>query len=279
MIGAIIGDIIGSRYEFDNKKSKKFSLFSLDCFFTDDTVMTVAIGNALIQCLGNYTSLSLYTIENMKSLGKLYPAANYGLMFHQWLFSEDTKPYESFGNGAPMRVSACGIIGKNIDEVKKLSKSVTEVTHNHPEALMAAESVAVAIHLARIGKSKREIYEFINLNYYTLDFTLDQIRASYQFTEKASKTVPVSLVAFFESVSFEDAIRNAISVGGDSDTIAAITGSIAAEYYGVPLKIKAKAKTYLNEYLNKSIGEFETLYPSKITNQDTSINDAIFAHE
>lgn len=264
MFGAIIGDIIGSRFEFfNNSTGKEFDLFNEDCSFTDDSVMTIAICKALMDCNGNYDILSQKVIENMQYLGELYPRAGYGGMFWDWLRDENPKPYNSFGNGAAMRVSSVAYEAISIDEVKKLSKLVTEVTHNHPEGIKGAEAVAVAIFLARIGKDKKQIKEYIEKNYYTLDFSIDEIKEEYSFDETCQGSVPEALECFFESTDFEDAIRIAISLGGDSDTIAAITGSIAEAYYGIPTHIKESAICYLDDYLYDIVKKFEMYYLNK----------------
>lgn len=265
MFGAIIGDIIGSRFEFfNNKKGKDFKLFHEDCRYTDDTIMSLAVCKALMECNGNYNELSNKTIKNMKYLGKIYPFAGYGGMFSKWLREENPKPYNSFGNGAAMRVSAVAYEATTIDEVKKLSKLVTEITHNHPEGIKGAEAIAVTIFLARIGKNKKQIKEYIEKNYYILDFTIDEIRKKYKFDETCQGTVPQALECFLESNDFEDAIRIAISLGGDSDTISAITGSIAEAYYGIPNHIKESAIYYLDKLLYEIVKEFETYYLNKL---------------
>lgn len=251
MIGAIIGDIAGSIYEFDNHRSKDFELFSRRCFFTDDTVMTLAVANALRLCGGDYTNLSALTVESMQKIGRPYPDCGYGGKFLRWMYSDNPEPYSSFGNGAAMRISPVGMAAKDVSEAKKLSCAVTKISHNHPEGIKGAESVAAAIVLAREGKTKEEIRKYIAENYYAIDFTLDGIRSSYRFNETCQNTVPQAFEAFFESEDFEDAIRNAISVGGDSDTLAAITGGIAEVYYGVPKALESKALSYLDERLLK----------------------------
>jgi len=246
MIGAIIGDIVGSRYEFNNHRSKEFELFSGRCFFTDDTVMTLAVAKALKKSGGNAEALPELTVEAMQKIGRNYPDCGYGGKFGRWVFSSDPKPYNSFGNGAAMRISPVGMFSSDIGEAKRLSYAVTSVTHNHPEGIKGAESVAVAMALARQGKTKEEIKNYIAENYYKIDFTLDGIRSSYRFNETCQDTVPQAFEAFFESENFEDAIRNAISVGGDSDTLAAITGSVAEAYYGVPRDMEKAALAYLD---------------------------------
>lgn len=256
MIGAIIGDIVGSRFEWNNIKSKDFDLFTAGCFFTDDSVMTIAVADALIRAKGNLDILSEYAVESMQLIGRPFPDCGYGGSFYHWMYSDNPKPYGSYGNGAAMRVSACGFAAKSLEEAKALSKAVTEVTHNHPEGIKGAEATAVAIYLARSGYSIEEIQQHISTKYYPMDFTLDEIRDTYEFNETCQDTVPQALKAFFESLDFEDAIRNAISIGGDSDTLAAITGGIAEAYYGVPQDIKDKALNYLDEDLLQIVNRF-----------------------
>lgn len=235
MFGAIIGDIVGSVYEFNNHKSKDFPLFSAGCFPTDDTFMTIAIGKAIMETKG--TGLPVQAEKYMQAIGRCFPSCGFGGRFYDWIFSDNPKPYNSWGNGAAMRVSACGWAAESLDEARKLADKVTCVSHNHAEGFRGAEAVACAIYLARTGKSIDEIRSYIEDHYYGLSFTLDQIRPTYQFDESCQKTVPQAIRAFIESTSFEDAIRNAISIGGDSDTIAAITGSIAEAYYEIPDQI------------------------------------------
>lgn len=263
MIGAIIGDIVGSRFEWNNHKSKDFELFTDKCSFTDDSVMSLAVCDALMRSSPDRSDLGEQAVRSMREIGRPYPRCGYGGSFRRWMYSDDPQPYNSFGNGAAMRVSGCGYVGSSIDEVKALSRAVTEVTHNHPEGIKGAEAVAVAVFFARTGKNKDEIRDYMVKNYYTLDFTLDGIRDTYKFDVTCQGTVPQALEAFFESTDFEDAIRNAISIGGDSDTLAAITGSIAEAYYGVPSEIREKAVSFLDERLLKILREFESLYLSK----------------
>ena len=273
MIGAIIGDIVGSRFEFDNHKSKDFE-FMVDgpksedavvdySYFTDDTVMSLALCRALLEPWTNPDQLSQAAIEAMRSIGKKYPDCGFGGRFEHWVWAHTPKPYRSFGNGAAMRVSGCAWVGQTLEEVKALSEAVTKVTHNHPEGLKGAEATAVAVYLARIGKSKDEIRKYILDHYYKIDFTLDEIRPIYNFKVSCQGSVPQAMQAFFESTNFEDAIRNAISIGGDSDTLGATTGAVAEAYYGVPDRIREKALTFLDDFLVKILNEFETEYPGK----------------
>ena len=275
MIGAIVGDIAGSRFEFCNLKSKEFVLLAAEdeaewgpaSCFTDDTVMTLAVAQALADWRESGSSdsgeLSTMAVRAMQDFGRRYPRAGYGGHFAQWISEADPRPYNSWGNGAAMRVSACGWAGRTLDEVKALSRAVTEVTHDHPEGIKGAVATAVCVFLARQGKSKDEIKAHVSEHYYPLDFTLDEIRPTYDFDVSCQGSVPQALEAFFESTSFEDAIRNAISIGGDSDTIGAITGSIAGAYYGVPNDIRNKALSYLDDFQRETISEFEALWPEQ----------------
>lgn len=222
MLGAIIGDIVGSRFEWNNHKDKEFEFLTYKCFPTDDSIMSLAIAQAILVSKSDHSDLSKNAVECMQSVGRNYPDCGYGGSFQEWIFSDNPKPYNSYGNGAAMRVSAAGFATESLEEAKVLSKLVTEVSHNHPEGIKGAEATAVAIYMAKSGSSMLEIRDYIDKNYYPMDFTLDEIRDSYQFNETCQETVPQALEAFFESTGFEDAIRNAISIGGDSDTLAAI---------------------------------------------------------
>jgi ADP-ribosyl-[dinitrogen reductase] hydrolase len=193
----------------------------------------------------------------MREIGRKYPDCGFGGMFRKWVFGDNPKPYNSFGNGAAMRISPCGFIAGTEEEAILLSRKVTEVTHNHPEGLKGAQAVSVAIFMARNGAAKNEIEERMEKDYYDLDFTLDGIREDYEFNETCQGTVPQAIVAFLESASFEDAVRNAVSIGGDSDTLAAITGSIAEAFYGVPSDLKSRALTYLDRELLDIYEEWE----------------------
>lgn len=264
MLGAIIGDIVGSRFEWNNNRSIQFEFLTYKCRVTDDSIMSLAIAKALMESKADYSDLSENAVKYMQGIGRHYPNCGYGGRFRDWIYSDDPKPFGSYGNGSAMRVSACGFVADSLEEAKQLSKAVTEVTHNHPEGLKGAEATAVAIFLARSGKNLLEIRDYITENYYHLNFTLDGIRDSYEFNESCQDTVPQALEAFFESDNFEDAIRNAISIGGDSDTLAAITGGIAEAYYGIPTEIRKHALTFLDERLLKILVEFENKHPSKM---------------
>lgn len=256
MIGAIVGDIVGSIYEWDNIKTKEFKFLTKENFFTDDTVMTLAIAKALLKLDKDLKSWQTYLIKEMQTIGLKHPASGYGRYFMLWLLSKNPKPYHSYGNGAGMRISPVAYVGKTLDEVTFLSRIVTEVTHDHPEGIKAAEAIAVATFMARKKCSKSEIKQHIQKHYYPLNFTLKDIRPTYTFDETAQGSTPQAIVAFLESDSFEDAIRNAISIGGDSDTIAAMTGAVAEGFYGIPKAIQNKALSYLTKDLKDIVKNF-----------------------
>jgi len=261
LLGAIIGDIVGSRFEWNNIKSKAFDFLTYTCELTDDSVMSLAIAKAILEAGSATEELGNLTVKYMREIGRKYPNCGYGGMFKQWMVSDSMGAYNSYGNGAAMRVSACGFAAKNLDEAKLLSRKVTEVTHNHPEGIKGAEAAAVCVFLAREGKNILEIRDYVDQHYYPMNFTLDGIRNSYRFDVTCQDTVPQAIMAFLESTGFEDAIRNAISIGGDSDTLAAITGGIAEAYYGIPVEIRKHALTFLDERLLKILTEFENKYP------------------
>ena len=261
MLGAIVGDIAGSRFEWANHKSKEFDLLTYRCSPTDDSIMTLALAKAILKSKPDYSDLSENAVRCMQAVGRKYPDCGFGGHFHQWIFSDNPRPYSSFGNGAAMRVSPAGFAAGSIEEAKLLARKVTEVTHNHPEGLKAAEAVAVAIFMARKGSSMLEIRDVITRDYYPLGFTLDDIRPTYRFDVSCQGSVPQAFEAFFESTDFEDAIRNAISIGGDSDTIAAICGGIAEAYYGIPSSLRKHALTFLDKDLLQILVDFENKYP------------------
>lgn len=262
MLGAIIGDIAGSRFEWNNIKSKEFELLShiKRCRVTDDSIMSLAVAQAILDSKGDTATLSQHAVTRMQELGRKYPHAGYGGGFHKWIYDSNPHPYNSWGNGSAMRVSPCGFAATSLDEAKTFSKAVTEVTHNHPEGLKGAEATAVAVYLARSGKSMIEIRDYIETHYYKIKFKLGDIHTSYTFDGSCQGTVPQALEAFFESTGFEDAIRNAISIGGDSDTIAAITGGIAEAYYGIPADIRKLALTFLDVKQLEILNAFESRY-------------------
>ena len=258
MLGAILGDIVGSPYEFDhnNYKHKDFPLLSEKSHFTDDTVMTAAVAVGLIDGKGLPERTFCAVQHEMRFWGREYPHAGYGGMFRRWLHAENPKPYGSFGNGSAMRVSPVAWFAGSMDECEKLAAATAEVTHNHPEGIKGAVAVAGAIYLARTGRSMAEIREYAE-RFYPIDFNLDEIRPDYDFVETCQGSVPQALEAFFESTGFEDAIRNAVSIGGDSDTIADMAGAIAEAYYGADPEMKSIALSYLDQDLLDIAEEFE----------------------
>ncbi len=260
MLGAIIGDIAGSRFEWHNHKSKDFELLAPACSFTDDSVMTVAAADALLTADREGLDPAACAQASMQRFGRLYPNAGYGGMFFRWLGSADPKPYHSFGNGAAMRVSPVAMAAETEEDVKRLSAAITGITHDHPEGLRGAEAAAMAGFLARRGESMAAIRDRITADYYPLGFTLDAIRPIYRFDVTCQGSVPVALEAFLESTGFEDAVRNAVSVGGDSDTIAAITGGIAELFWGIPEDIRKKALTFLTAPMLDVLDRFEERY-------------------
>ena len=264
MLGAVIGDIAGSRYEHQNIKTKEFPFFSVFSRMTDDSILTLAVAKALLSARADGSDLGRCTVSRMQQLGRRYPDCGFGGHFYQWIFLEDPQPYGSWGNGAAMRVSACGWVGQSLPQVKQLAKAVTEVSHNHKEGLKGAEAIAAAVFLARTGSTKEEIRDFIQDHYYDLHFSLDGIRDSYGFDVSCQGSVPQAIEAFLESSDFEDTVRNAISIGGDSDTIAAMAGSIGEAFYGIPGSLRAEALTYFEDDLLQILLEFEERYPPKI---------------
>lgn len=237
LIGAIIGDIVGSPYEFDenNVKTKDFELITKRSRPTDDSVMTIAVAEGLLISIGQSDEEIRETlIDSLKKWGRKYPDAGYGARFENWIYSYDRKPYGSYGNGSAMRVSAAGWLADTIYEARRLGRLTAEVTHNHVEGIKAAEAVASAIFLARQGLSKDFIKSYIETEFdYDLSRTCDEIRPDYHFHVDCMQSVPEAITAFLEGHSFIDCIKTAVSLGGDSDTIAAIAGSIAEAFYGV----------------------------------------------
>ena len=254
MKGAIIGDIVGSVYEFHNIKTKAFPLFSPRSRFTDDTVMTTAIAMGLLSAHEEDCDLSEALTESMHMYGNRYPNRGYGGRFRKWLRSSDPHPYNSWGNGAPMRYSPAGWLASSPEKAFELGMYTAGPTHNHPEAMKAAGVTAMLIWQARHGMPMKELRELAE-KWYSLP-VLDKIRPGYTFDVSCAGTMPAALSAFFESTSFEDAIRSAVSVGGDSDTIAAITGSLAEAYYGVPEELWQKACRYLSDELIRNVEAF-----------------------
>ena len=251
MLGAIIGDIVGSRFEFRNHLNTDFELFTDDCDFTDDTICTVAIAHALLENIPFATSLQHWCRKYPN------PKGAYGGAFGSWIHSKDPKPYNSFGNGSAMRVSPCAWLASDRDTVLKYARMSAECTHNHPEGVKGAMAVADCIYHARFGSNKNEIKQIATKTYgYSIDATCDQIRRTNHFNETCQVTVPQAITCFLESNDFENAIRLAVSIGGDTDTIAAITGSIAQAFYGIPDNIQAAALKYLPDDILNVLSNF-----------------------
>ena len=270
MYGAILGDIIGSPYEFDQgDKTKNFPLFSEYSDYTDDTVMTIAVAEAFYDAMNveddEWRKKRL--ISGMQKFGRRYPDAGYGSMFRRWLKDRNPKPYGSYGNGSAMRVASIGWLYDDFDTGRKMAKLSAEVTHDHPEGIKGAEAVACAIFLARTGYTKGEIKEYTETLFeYDLSRTCDEIRPTYHHDESCQRTVPEAIIAFLESTCFEDAIRNAVSLGGDCDTLTCITGSIAEAFYGVPEELKQECLYRLPRDLKEVLIELDEILSKKQMN-------------
>ncbi|MBX2996307.1 MAG: ADP-ribosylglycohydrolase family protein [Bdellovibrionaceae bacterium] len=264
MLGAVIGDIVGSVYEFDNIKTKDFPFFQDRCRFTDDTICTLA----LAECLLDGGDPAIY----LRRWCREYESS-YGFGFRRWVHDDNAGPYNSWGNGAAMRVSPAAYLAKNHQDALRLAEHITQVTHDHPRGLLGAAAVTTAIWLALSGATAAEIRKQIERQYrYDLGRRVDEIRPSYEFNESCDGTVPEAITCALEAQDFEDAIRNAISIGGDSDTVAAITGSIAEALFGIPSDLRTAAMPFLRdrfiEVLNrsyKSVGSFQSKRDSKST--------------
>ncbi len=246
MIGAILGDIVGSRFEFNNILSKDFSFLTPRCSFTDDTVMTCAVARALMDSRADFADLAEKSVAAMQSVGRRYPDCGYGARFIAWMFAADPQPYNSCGNGSAMRVSPVGFAARSVEEARALSAAVTRVSHDHPEGMKGAEATAVAIVMARQGRTKEDIRAAM-AEYYPEVRSTDWYRRHWDGhgREICQVSLPQALACFYEGESYEDVIRNCISIGGDSDTIAAIAGGIAEAYYGVPEELEKRLEDYL----------------------------------
>ena len=261
MYGAILGDIIGSPYEFDRgSKTKDFPLFSRHSEFTDDTVMTIAVADAFlpVQPEMEDDAIRQRVIMKMQKYGHLYPHAGYGGRFRRWLRDKHPQPYNSWGNGSAMRVSSVGWLYNDLETVRRMARLSAEVTHNHPEGIKGAEATASAIFLARTGSTKAEIKAYIEENFrYDLSRTCDEIRPEYYHVESCQETVPEAITAFLEGQSFEDVIRTAVSLGGDCDTLTCIAASMAEAFYGVPEELKIECRKRLPEDLREVLQRFD----------------------
>ena len=270
MIGAIIGDIVGSRFEFKDHSGKNFELFVSGCAATDDSFMTLAIANALLLTKGDYSKLEVCAEYSMKKIAADHPKTGWGKNFYEWLFLGGTKT-DSYGNGAAMRISPIGWVANSEEEVKLLSYKVTSITHNHQEGLKGAEAIAMAIYLARTGKNKEYIRSKMIEYYPQLSdskFNINNLMVTYGYDDAGmwvtcQGSVPQAIVAFLEGNDFIDVIKNAVGIGGDSDTIGAIAGSIAEAYYGVPFELEEQALEYLTDDLKGIYYAFNTIKKSR----------------
>lgn len=248
MYGAILGDMIGAPYEFNRGgKRKDFPLFTEASEFTDDTVMTLAVAEGLMNAAGGTDEEIKHSlVHSMQSWGMDYPYAGYGGMFRSWLYSANPQPYNSFGNGAAMRVSAAGWLYDDLATIRHMAALTAAVSHNHPEGIKGAEATASVIYLARTGSSKEAIRAYVEQEFgYDLSRTIDEIRPTYCHDETCMRTVPEAIIAFLEGTDFEDVVRTAVSLGGDADTVGAIAGSMGEAMYGVPDALKAACRERL----------------------------------
>ena len=272
MYGAILGDMIGAPYEFDRgNKTKDFPLFSADSEFTDDSVMTIAVADALMESMGeDDEQIKKTLVSSMQKWGRRYPYAGYGGRFIHWLHAQDPQPYGSYGNGSAMRVSSVGWLFDTLEETRRMARVTAEVSHNHPEGLKGAEATASAIFLARTGAGKEDIRDFIVGEFeYDLSRTCDEIRPTYHHVESCQETVPEAITAFLEGESFEDVVRTAVSLGGDCDTLTCIAGSIAEAFYGVPDELREECRKRLPKDMLAVLDRFEDV---KDTFHDSFLN-------
>ena len=259
MYGAILGDMIGSPYEFDRSPKKKaFQLLSYRSRYTDDSAMTIAVTEALLDTLGKSREERKKAVaRSMQKWGKRYPDAGYGGKFYNWLYEPDPLPYYSWGNGSAMRVSSAGWLFDTLEETRQAAADTACVTHNHPEGIKGAEATASVIWTARNGWDKAKIRKYVEREFYPLKQTCDQIRPWYKFDVSCQGTVPQAITAFLEGNDFEDVIRTAVSLGGDCDTLTCIAGGMAEAMYGVPEDLKAECRKRLEPDMVKVLDRFE----------------------
>ena len=255
MLGALVGDIIGSVYEFHNVKSTDFELFTPWNNFTDDSIMTLAVAKWLME---DKTHSQYHLVKCMQELGKKYPDAGYGGHFGWWLTQDNPQPYNSWGNGSGMRVSPVGLYAKTLDEALALAAVTASVSHNHPEGVKGAQVIAASVFLCKEGKTKQEIKEYVEETFgYDLNRTIAEIRPYYDFDVSCQGSVPEAIIAFLEGNSFEEVIRLSISIGGDSDTIACMAGAIAACMYPIPEDMVEKCNSILTDDLREINERFQ----------------------
>jgi ADP-ribosylglycohydrolase len=264
MLGAIIGDMAGSIYEFDNIKSRDFEFLSEQCEPTDDSILTCAIARALMDVKGRGTQLERVTMFRMKEyfLANPLPMGGFGAKFFQWALSDVTEPYGSWGNGAAMRISPVAYVANTEVEAKLLSRIVTGTTHNDPEGLKGGEVIALAVFKALHGATKEEIQKMVK-SYYPGDYSVEELHRTYTFEPSCQKTVLEGMQCFFESEDYESAIRNVMYIGGDCDTLGAIVGAVAGAYYGIPKWIQEKALSMMPDYMVEDYEDFKTMYMDK----------------
>ena len=264
MLGAIIGDMAGSIYEFDNIKSRDFEFLSEQCEPTDDSILTCAIARALMDVKGRGTQLERVTMFRMKEyfLANPLPMGGFGAKFFQWALSDVTEPYGSWGNGAAMRISPVAYVANSEVEVKLLSQIVTGTTHNDPEGLKGGEATALAVFKALHGATKEDIQKMVK-SYYPGEYSVEELHKTYTFEPSCQKTVPEAMQCFFESEDYESAIRNVMYIGGDCDTLGAIVGAVAGAYYGIPEWIQAKALSMMPAYMVEDYEDFRVMYMDK----------------
>ena len=262
MFGAVLGDIIGSRFEFDRGgKTKEFRLFTSENDFTDDSVMTAAVAMALVNISddANEEDVKNQIINCMQRWGREYPDAGYGARFIHWIFAKNPEPYNSWGNGSATRVSAAGWLCDSLERTREVARLSAEVSHNHPEGIKGAECTAAVIYLARTGKSKKEIKEYVIREFgYDLHESLDDMRSRHRHDESCMDSLPKALVSFFEGNSYEDVVRNAVSLGGDTDTLAAIAGAMAEGMYEIPEPIITEGLRYIPKVMKQVLRQIDT---------------------
>lgn len=267
MYGAIFGDVIGSRFEFDRGgKTKEFKLFTAEDSFTDDTAMTIAVGEGLMNAGldADIETVKKAVIESMQDWGHRYPNAGYGGRFWGWLFNgSNPRPYNSFGNGSAMRVSAAGLLYDSLERTREVARATAEVTHNHPEGIKGADCTATVMYMGRTGSTKEEILDYITKEFgYDISESLDEMRKRHEHVESCMDSLPKALRSFFDGESYEDVVRNAVSLGGDTDTLAAIAGAMAEAYYGIPAEIAAEGKNFLPEDMLEVLERFDKVQGS-----------------
>ena len=271
MLGAIIGDVVGSRFEWHNIHTKKFDFLPNSCFFTDDSVMTIAIAQAILSwqddgffSKANYPMLSSYAVKFMRKWGAKYPKAGYGGHFREWLRDANMGPYNSCGNGSAMRVSPVGWAARSLDECIAMSRAVTEVTHNHSDGIMGSEATAVQIFQALHGMSLEQLRDYEKTHYYALEHNLKWLRENYTWQSLCNGTCQPAFVCVYESKNFEDAIRNCMSIGGDCDTTGAICGSIAEAVWGIPQKHAQRVMDFMDDEQKQIVLEFQSRFGKKL---------------